>query len=175
MTTQTAPEAFVPGFQFKIARVFDAPRDLVWKAWTDEVHLLEWWSPKGFKTRFAKVDLRPGGIFHYGLQSPQGQSFCGRFVYRAIEPPSRLEFVMSFADENANIVRNIWNELWPLEIFHVVTFIDKGDKTEVSVRSYPVNAAPEEIKAFEEGAPSMQAGYGGTFDNLDDLLAQRRT
>jgi uncharacterized protein YndB with AHSA1/START domain len=175
MTTRTAPKELVPDFQFRIGRVFDAPRDIVWKAWTDEVHLLEWWHPKGFRTRFARVDLRPGGLFHYGLQSPQGQSFCGRFVYRAIEPPSRLEFVMSFADEDANIIRNIWDERWPLELLHVVTFTEKGDKTEVSVESHPINATPEEITAFEEGAPSMQAGYGGTFDNLDDLLAHRKS
>lgn len=174
MTTQTAKNAFVPDFQFKVDRIFDAPRDLVWKAWTDEAHLLEWWSPKGFKTRFTKVDLRPGGMFHYGLQSPQGQSFCGRFVYRAIEPPARLEFVMSFADENANIIRNIWDEHWPLELFHLVTFADKGEKTELSLRSYPINATPEEIKAFEQGAPGMQAGYRGTLDNLDDFLAQHK-
>jgi uncharacterized protein YndB with AHSA1/START domain len=175
MTTQIVPGALVPDFRFRISRVFDAPRDLVWEAWTDEVHLLEWWRPKGFRTRFAKLDLRPGGIFHYGLESPQGEAFCGRFVYRAIEPPSRLEFVLSFADEKAGIARHIWNELWPLEILHVVTFADKGGKTEVSVTSHPINATAAEIAAFEAGAPSMQAGYGGTFDNLDDLLAQRRT
>jgi uncharacterized protein YndB with AHSA1/START domain len=65
MTTQTAPGALAPDFRFKISRVFDAPRDLVWEAWTDADHLLEWWRPKGFRTRFAKLDLRPGGIFHY--------------------------------------------------------------------------------------------------------------
>lgn len=166
---------FQPGFQFAIDRVFDAPREIVWKAWTDEVHLLEWWSPKGFKkTRFAKVDLRPGGMFHYGLETPQGQSFCGRFVYRAIEPLSRLEFVVSFADENANIARNIWNELWPLEILHVVTFTEKGGKTHVVLKSQPINASPEEVAAFEAGAASMQGGYGGTFDQLTELLAKSK-
>lgn len=170
MTAETATKEFVPNFQFAIDRVFDAPRELVWKAWTDEVHLLEWWSPKGFKTRFAKVDLRAGGLFHYGLETPQGQSFCGRFVYRVIEPPARLEFVLSFADENANIVRNLWNELWPLELLNIVTFADKAGKTHVSLKSYPVNASPEEIAAFEAGAPSMQAGFGGTFDQLVEYL-----
>jgi uncharacterized protein YndB with AHSA1/START domain len=162
-----------PNFQFAIDRVFDAPRAVVWKAWTDEAQLLEWWSPKGFKTRFTKVDLRPGGMYHYGLESPQGQSFCGRFVYRVIEAPSRLEFVMSFADESANIARNIWNELWPLEILHVVTFTEKDGKTKVSLKSHPINASPEEFAAFEAGAPSMQAGYGGTLDQLVEFLASR--
>jgi uncharacterized protein YndB with AHSA1/START domain len=165
---------FQPNFQFAINRVFDAPREIVWKAWTDEAHLLEWWSPKGFKTRFAKVDLRPGGLFHYGLETPDGKAFCGRFIYRAIEPPQRLEFVMSFADENANIARNIWDDQWPLEILHVVTFTEKDGKTEVALKSHPINASPDEVAAFEAGAASMQGGYRGTFDNLAELLAQRK-
>ena len=161
-------------FQFAINRVVDAPRALVWKAWTDADALVQWWSPKGFKSRFAKVDLRPGGLFHYGLESPQGQRFCGRFVYREIVPPEKLVFVLSFADESANIIRNIYNEVWPLEILNTLVLTVEGEKTRISLQGVPVNATPEEVAAFEAGAPSMQAGFSGTFENLETYLAKQQ-
>ena len=161
-------------FQFAIKRVFDAPRDLVWRAWTDEVHLLEWWSPKGFKTLSAKVDLKPGGLFHYELESPTGHRFWGRFLYREIVPNERLVYVLSFSDEKGGIGRHFLNPKWPAELLTTVTFTDKDGKTEVSLKSHPINATAEEIRIFEEGAPSMNAGFGGTFDQLDTYLARSK-
>lgn len=164
-----------PEFQFAITRVFDAPRELVWKAWTDADDLLQWWSPKGFKTLSTKVDLTPGGIYHYGLEAPDGHKFWGRFVYREIVAPEKLVFVLSFSDENAGIGRHFLNPKWPAEILTTVTLADKGGKTELSLRSHPINATAEELKIFEDGAPSMQAGFGGTFDQLADFLAKSQT
>ena len=63
--------------EFVLTRTFDAPRDLVWKAWTEPKRLMEWWGPKGFKMKAAKVDLRPGGTFHYGMRSPMGEPIFG--------------------------------------------------------------------------------------------------
>jgi uncharacterized protein YndB with AHSA1/START domain len=162
-------------FQFNISRTLDAPRTAVWKAWTDADALKQWWSPKGFKTTFAKVDLKPGGLFHYGLETPQGQKFCGRFIYREIVAPERLVYVLSFADEQANIARNIWNDQWPLEILSTLTLTERDGKTELHLTSVPVNATPEEVAAFEDGAPSMNAGFNGTFDQLVDYLAKTKT
>jgi uncharacterized protein YndB with AHSA1/START domain len=161
-------------FQFAIKRVFDAPRQLVWRAWTDEAHLLEWWSPKGFKTLSAKVDLKPGGMFHYGLEAPNGHKFFGRFIYREITPHERLIYVLSFSDEQGGIGRHFLNAKWPAEILTTVTFTEKDGKTEVSLTSHPINATAEEVKIFEDGAPSMQAGFGGTFDQLVAYLAKQQ-
>ena len=58
--------------EFVISRVFDAPRDLVWQSFTQAEHLKHWWGPKGFKMLSCKLDLRPGGIFHYGMRAPNG-------------------------------------------------------------------------------------------------------
>lgn len=164
----------IPQFQFNISRTVDAPRALVWKAWTDPEALKHWWSPKGFKNTFNKVDLRPGGMFHYGLETPQGQKFCGRFIYREVVPLKRVVYVMSFADENAEIVRNLWNDKWPLEILTTMTLTEQDRKTEIRLTSVPVNATPEEMAAFEEGKPSMQAGFKGTFDQLVEFLAESK-
>ncbi len=73
-----------------ITRVFDAPRDLVFKAWTEPERLMRWWGPKGFTTPFCKVDLRPGGVFHYCLRSPEGRDVWGKGVYREIVEPERI-------------------------------------------------------------------------------------
>ena len=162
-------------FRFAIKRVFDAPRKLVWRAWTDEVDLLEWWSPKGFKTLSAKVDLKPGGMFHYGLEAPNGHTFFGRFIYREIVPQERLVYVLSFSDENGGIGRHFLNPKWPAELLTTVTFAEQGERTEVSLKTHPINATPEEVQIFEDGAPSMQAGFSGTFDQLDEYLAKSQS
>ena len=85
-------------FEFVISRVFDAPRDLVWKAWTEPERLLKWWGPRDFEILSAKVDLRVGGIFLYHLRSPDGLEIWGKFVYREISPPEKLVYINSFSD-----------------------------------------------------------------------------
>ena len=82
--------AVAPGPAFLFTREFDAPRDLVFKAWTERERLQEWWGPQGFGIRVAKLDLRPGGVFHYGMQTPDGREVWGRFAYREIAAPERL-------------------------------------------------------------------------------------
>ena len=103
---------------FVISRTFDAPRDLVWKAHTQCEHLRHWWGPKGFKITDCKIDLRPGGTFLYGMQPVSGgDKIWGKFVYREIDEPEKLVFVVSFSDENAGITRHPMSSVWPLEIF----------------------------------------------------------
>ena len=79
---KSAPEANRP---FVISRVFDARRDIVWKSWTEADRLKQWWGPKGFIVHTSRVDLRPGGMFHYGMTAPDGSEMWGRFLYREIE------------------------------------------------------------------------------------------
>lgn len=67
-----------------ITRVFDAPRDLVWKAFTEPDRLTHWWGPKGFTTHVLKLELRPGGVFFYSQKTPDGREMFGKWVYREI-------------------------------------------------------------------------------------------
>ena len=91
--------------EFVMERVFDAPRDLVWKACTEAERLMQWWGPKGVTMRVATMDLRPGGRFHYCYVMPNGSEMWGIFVYREILPrsglsspiPSRMQRVPSCA------------------------------------------------------------------------------
>lgn len=161
----TAPE-------FVITRVFDAPRALVWKAWTEEERLKHWWGPKGFKIISAKVDLKPGGVFLYGMQTPNGQEMWGKFIYREIVAPERLVFIVSFSDPEGGVTRHPMSPNWPLEMMSVVTFADEGGKTAVTVRWRPHNATAEESKVFEAGYDSMRAGWTGTMDQFAEYLAK---
>lgn len=160
------------GFEFVIRRTFNAPVARVWQAWTDPDQLLHWWGPKGFKTVSTKVDLKPGGLFHYCLESPEGQLMWGRFVYREIVPEERLVFIVSFSDENAGVTRHPLHEGWPLQILSTVTFAESDGKTTVTIRWVPYEATESERDTFEKGKESMQAGWTGTLDRLDGYLAK---
>jgi len=158
--------------EFVITRVFDAPRERVWKAFTESERLMHWWGPKGFTMQVAKLDLRPGGVFHYGMRSPDGRDMWGRFVYREIVAPARLVCVVSFTDEGGNPVRHPMSPTWPLEVLNTMTLSEHDGKTTLTVHGVPINATEEERKTFEAGRDSMKQGFTGTLDQLADYLAK---
>jgi len=84
VATRNSPTVEPAEREFVISRVFDAPRELVWKAWTEAPRLAQWWGPKGCTIRVVKLDVRPGGIFHYAMQYKPGHDMWGRFIYREI-------------------------------------------------------------------------------------------
>lgn len=157
---------------FEISRVFDATRDKVWQAWTEPARLKQWWGPRGFKVHTCKVDLRPGGTFLYGMKAPDGSEMWGRFVYREIDAPKKLVFVVSFSDPQGGVTRHPGAENWPAYILSTVTFEAQGGKTKVTVQWTPQDASEIERKTFDEGRSSMQQGWGGTFDQLTAYLEQ---
>jgi len=157
--------------EFVITREFDAPRDLVFAAWTEPERLAQWWGPKGFTVKVATVDLRPGGMFHYGMVGPDGSEMWGKFVYREIAPPERMVFLVSFSDENAGTTRHPMAPTWPREMLNVVTFTAHGEKTTITLRSSAHNATDEERATFKAGHAKMQGGFTGTFNQLAAYLA----
>jgi uncharacterized protein YndB with AHSA1/START domain len=160
------------GDNFAISRVLDAPRDLVWKCFTDPERMKHWWGPKGFKVIASKMDLRVGGTYHYGLESPTGQPMWGRFVYREIAPPERLVFISSFSDEAGGVTRHPMAPDWPLEMLSIFSFEElPGGKTRFTVIWAPHNATEAERKAFDAGRDSMTAGWSGTLEQLETYLA----
>ena len=156
---------------FVISRVFDAPRDLVWKAFTEPERMKQWWGPKGFKVVAAKMDLRPGGSYHYGMKSPDGMTMWGKFIYREVVPNERLVLINSFSDEVGGITRHPMSPTWPLELLSVFTFEDApGGKTRFTIRWSTHNASAEERKTFDTSHDSMNQGWGGTLDQLAAYL-----
>jgi uncharacterized protein YndB with AHSA1/START domain len=158
--------------EFSIMRVFDAPREQVWKAFTESDRLMHWWGPKGFKMQVAKLDLRPGGSFHYGMRGPNGQDMWGKFVYREIVAPERLVWVNSFSDEAGNVARHPMAAGWPLEMLNSMRLTEQDGNTTLTLVSNPINATEEERNTFQAGHKSMQGGFTGTFDQLAEYLAK---
>jgi len=155
---------------FVVSRTFDAPRDRVWKAWTDREQLLQWFGPKGFTMTTAKLEFRPGGSFHYCLCSPDGKEMWGKFVYRVIEAPGRIVLINSFSDAQGGITRHPFSATWPLEMLSTTTLSDEGGKTKVTLEWSPLNPTDVERKAFEGAHESMKQGWAGTFDQLAEFL-----
>lgn len=158
---------------FIISRVFDAPRDRVWKAWTEVERLKQWWGPKGFTVTQLKLDLRPGGTMHYCLRMPDGGEMWGLFDYREISPPRKLVFVNSFSDPKGGISTHPMSPTWPRQMLTTVSFEEQGGKTTVTVNWVPLDGSTDlERKTFEEGRGSMKMGWTGTMDNFDAFLAK---
>ena len=157
---------------FTIERTFDSLRELVWKAWTEAECMKQWWGPKGFTVRHCKIDLRPGGVLHYCLRSPDGKDMWGKFVYREIIRPERLVFINSFSDEKGGVTHHPMSPNWPLEMLSTVTFTVHGGKTKITVQWAPHSATELERKTFEDGRQSMQQGWTGTLDQLADYLTR---
>jgi uncharacterized protein YndB with AHSA1/START domain len=170
MTATARKPAIEP---FVISRVFDAPRELVFKAFTEPEHMKNWWGPKGFKVIAQSMDLRPGGMYHYGLQAPDGNTMWGRFIYREIAAPERIVFVSSFSDERGGLTRHPMSPDWPVEMLSTFLFEDLGDdRTKFMVIWAPINETDKERETFEKGRPSMTGGWTGTMEQLEKYLAE---
>ncbi len=160
------------GADFVISRVFDAPRDRVWQALTETERMQHWWGPTGFTVIAAKMDLRPGGVFHCGMRSLEGYKMWGKFVYREIVAPERLVFVNSFSNEAGGVTRHPIVPTWPLETLTTVTLEEEpGGKTKLAVRWSAYNATDVERKTFDSSHVGMRATWGGTLDRLAAYLA----
>lgn len=160
---------------FRISRTFDAPRELVWRAWTDAEHLVHWFGPKGFPMFHAKNDPREGGTFHYGLRMPNGGDMWGRWTYREIVPPRRLVFISSFSNEAGELAHAPFADDWPLEMLTTITLVEEGGKTTVTVESAAFNATEAQRKVFTDNHRSMQGGWSGTFEQLGAYLDEVRS
>ncbi len=86
--------------ELTITRVFDAPRELVFRAWTDPAQAAHWWGPQGFTTISCEMDVRPGGAYRACMRSPEGTRHCRRGVYREVVAPERLVFTFAWEDAN---------------------------------------------------------------------------
>lgn len=160
---------------FTISRVLRAPRDLVFTAWTETEHLAQWFGPAGCKLEVRRCEIRQGGMLHYGMHLPDGTVMWGRWRVLEVVRPQRLEFVVSFADPAGNLARDERHVGWPLEMHARVTFADHagiGRGTLVTIECRALGDDPVELRTFDEGHASMQAGWTGTLDQLEAVLAR---
>ena len=157
---------------FKITRTFAASKALFWDVITKGEHLANWFGPAGMKLIVKSLDFRVGGTFLYGMQMPTGVTMWGKWVFREIDAPNSLAYVVSFCNEAGDPVRHPMAPLWPLEVLAIQTLEEKEGKTIYESRSFPINATPEERAIFKAGHAGMQMGFGGTLAQLDAYLAR---
>ena len=150
-----------------VERVFDAPRELVWRAWTEPGCVKRWWGPKGFTAPAIEIDLRVGGRYLYGMRSPEGQDFWNTGVYREIVPGKRIVATDSFSDAEGNVVPASDYGMtgdWPLELVATVTFNEIEGRTEMTIQEPDVPTG--------ENREMAEAGWNESFDKLADLLKE---
>jgi uncharacterized protein YndB with AHSA1/START domain len=148
-----------------ITREFDAPRELVWKAWTEPELLKRWWGPKNFTSPTCKIDFRVGGKYLYCMRSPEGQDFWSTGFYREIVPLERIVCTDSFADEKGNVVPATYYGMsadLPLECQVIVTFEEHDGKTKMTLTHVGIPAGTM--------SDLTEAGWNESFDKLAESL-----
>ncbi len=152
--------------QLVVTRIFDAPLELVWKAWTEPEQVMRWWGPKDYTSPSCKIDLRVGGKYIFAMQAPEyqgGQISYTSGVYQRIVPMQLLEFTQGLSDQDGNRIDPSQAGMppdFPKELQAVVTFKARGDMTEITIT--------------EDGwTPSQMYVYAlaGTQQEMDKLSA----
>lgn len=152
-----------------IVRKFNAPKSLVFAAFATAEALAAWWGPKGMPITVHNLDFKPGGIFHYKMEG-NGQTMWGIFHYSNIVEPDMIEFVSSFSDEEGNICKSPFPIDFPLEVFNRVTLEEVNGITTLTLKGHPTNATAAQEETYRSMFKSMEQGFGGTMDQLEDYL-----
>jgi uncharacterized protein YndB with AHSA1/START domain len=138
-------------------RSFDAPRELVWEAWTDPTHLAQWWGPIGFTTTTSAFAFRPGGVWRFVMHGPDGRDYQNRVTFNEIVKPERIVYSHDGAED-----------VEPVQFQTMVTFEDAGAKTKLSWRMDFRSAAERDRVIKEYGADK---GLVETLGRLAEYLS----
>ncbi|MCF0071127.1 SRPBCC domain-containing protein [Dyadobacter sp. CY261] len=157
--------------ELTIVRQFKAPQSLVFNAYASKEAFAEWWGPAGSQLTLINFDFREGGTTHYKLDS-SGMVMWALFRYQKIRQFDFIEFLSSFADAEGNIRTSPFPFDFPLEVYNNITLSETDGITTLTLYAKPVNATPEQEKAFRELNESMNQGYEGTFKQLDTYLSK---
>ena len=139
-------------------RVLDAPRELVWTAWTKPEHLAQWWGPDGFSTTTSAYDLRPGGVWRFVMHGPDGRDYQNRITFDEIVKPERIRYHHGGGDD-----------VEPVQFRTTVTFENlAGDRTQLTLHAVFPSAAARQRVIKQYGADK---GAVQTLSRLADYLA----
>jgi uncharacterized protein YndB with AHSA1/START domain len=155
-----------------ISRVFDAPRETVWKAFTERERMAKWWGMKGWTTRIVELDLRPGGTLLYVNRMPDGREMVGKWVYREIVAPELLVVVHFATDDTGLPIPHPYDPALPPEMLTTSRFVERGKQTVLELRSVPINETAAQRAAFNKLADAMETGFNNSLDLLDEYLAK---
>lgn len=146
-----------PDVELFLTRVFDAPRDLVFKAWTNPAHLVRWWGPHGFTNPVCEIDLKPGGRIRIDMTGPDGTIYPMTGTVHEITWPERLVFTSVAEDLDGNPL---------LESLTTVTFVEQGNQTKLILKASATGLTP----LGKDYLKGMEEGWGQSLDRLDDLI-----
>jgi uncharacterized protein YndB with AHSA1/START domain len=152
-----APDAATSDRELVMTRIFDAPRSLLFKAWTEPEHMAKWFGPKGFVSAVLRCDLRPGGSYRLHMLGPDGDHWL-QGVYQEIVEPERLVSTFAWADADGRATRP--------ETVLALTFEDLGGKTKLTLRQ----TLFESVSARDE----HNYGWNGSLERLAEYLATQR-
>ena len=156
--------------EYILDRVFDAPREMVWQAWTDPELLPRWYGPN-VETIIHKFDLKPGGVWLNEMKW-SGKSDLSKIVFQEVIPQEKLVWHHSSSDADWNIITNPMMADWPRVILTTVTFKDIGPKTKVRLKWVPFEATDAEITCFVGAMGGMGKGWESGYAILDELFAE---
>ena len=140
-------------------REFDAPRDLVFEAWTDAKHLAQWWGPNGFTTTTSFFEFRPGGVWRFVMHGPDGRDYQNRVTFDEIVRPERIVYRHGGGED-----------VEPVQFTQTVIFEDLGGRTRITWRGDFPSAVERDRLIKDYGADT---GLAQTMARLADFVAQK--
>lgn len=159
--------------EFMMDREFSAPRELVWRAWTDPAYLSRWYGP-GVDTVIHKFELAPEGVWLNEMKMKSGSNFQ-KIVFKEVTEPERLVWHHCSADAQWNVAANPMMPDWPRVLLTTVTFTERGDRTMVRLTQVPVDATDAEIACFAKMKDGMSGGWGSGYAIIDEMLIELQT
>jgi len=154
-----------------LTREYNAPRQLVFEAWTKPEHLKNWQFPfKGFTCEFAQADIKPGGTSLHKMTAPNGFQMWLLTKYEEITPPVSLVFRQYNSNEAGEVLPNPQMPNWPNEMRTTIELEEVEGKTKLKLIWQPINPTKEEAEAFEASRPDHDKGWGGGLEQLDAYL-----
>lgn len=155
---------------YVLERVFDAPRELVWKTWTDPKLLSRWYGPN-VETIIHHLDVKPGGLWLNEMKMGERSSYQ-RSEYTEVIKPERLVCLMSNTTADWNIAPNPMMPNWPRVLLTTVTFKEDGANTKMRLTWVPYEASKAEIACFAAAIDGMGKGWNAGMELLAELLVE---
>ena len=151
---------------------FQALPTRVFQSWTEVDRFREWWGPHGASMIAGTLDLRPGGLFHFGMRVADGREIWAKWTFLEVECPNRLVFIATASDALGESIRHPLVPDWPRETLSTVTCRGNGDRTELRLEAIPIGASEKECVIFSALRQSMAHGWSGMLEKLETYLAR---
>lgn len=148
--------------EVNITRIFDAPRELVFKLWTSPEYVEKWWGPKDFTNPVCKMNANVGGAIRIVMQGPDGTQYPTHGFFKEIIAPERLVFTSIKEDDHGKA---------QLELLNTVIFEEENGKTKMIMKAVVVKSTPEACGSVD----GMNTGWNQSIDRLSEIIKRIKT